>query len=575
MYSKIISRILKSLFICIALSASAHAKEQPTERAKLDIRNGQTTLLVDGKPFIILGGELYNSSASSTRYLDLLWPSLKAMHINTLLVNISWQQFEPTEGQFDYALIDYLIRKADSNGLRLVILWFGSWKNGESSYAPLWVLRDTASYPRVVTNTGVATGTLSVFGQRTLAADRRAYVNLSKRIRERDKSNRVIMMQVQNEVGILGSDFDYSKHGASALNAPVPPRLISHMLSSERRLRPELFNAWLSAGRKQSGSWLEVFGDSIAAREFALAWAYASYINEIAEAGRHELNVPTFVNAWIVQNEKERPGEYPAGGPVSRVMDIYKVAAPAIDLMAPDIYLSDFKGIVGAYQREGNPLFIPESTFDPGRAFYAIGQHCSLGYSPFGIDDGAKWPAFIAAYGVLREMMPLLQERKCSDSSSFGIHKQGAETGQSLELADMTIKIRFPKTDDPAYGIIMRVGANDFYIAGTNLIVEFKSRTSDETINIADVYDGSFVGGKWAPDRLLNGDDTFHNAAVRVYGRINVSGPTFKADSDLPPQPTIANTTALLTPSSTRTEIATPGIYRVRLYRLSASKTAQ
>lgn len=549
----------------LGTGVQAAAAQQP--KAKLETSNGYSTLHVDGRSFVVIGGELYNSSASSSAHLDSLWPQLKRMNLNTVLVNVNWQQFEPKEGQFDYTLIDHLLQRARENDLRLIILWFASWKNGESSYPPLWVREDTRRFPRVINKQGEPLETLSVFGRNSLEADKKAYVRLLQRIREKDRSNRVIMMQVQNEVGILGADFDYSKVASDVLAQRVPPALMSYMASNKFRLRRELLAAWQQAGERANGSWLEVFGDTLEAREFALAWGYASYIGEIASAGRRVLDLPTYVNAWIVQNDKELPGQYPGGGPVSRVMDVYKAAAPAIDLLAPDIYLADFKGIVDDYRRADNPLFVPESTFDPGRAYYAIGEHCALGYSPFGIDDGLKWPAFVAGYGVLQEVQHLLTARQCAERTRFGIHKQGTETGRTIELDDLTVTVRYPRADLPAYGLLLRTGPNEFHIAGVNLIVEFKSRVAGRIARIAEVQDGQFVAGTWRPGRLLNGDDTFHNAAVRVYGRSWIAGPTFATDANLPPQPTIANViTSVSAAGPANGQVPVPGIYRVQLY---------
>ncbi len=564
------SRWCARLILCMGLLGAgmqAAPAAQQLPRAKLATSNGYSTLLVDGRPFVVIGGELYNSSSSSTGHLDTLWPQLKRMNLNTVLVNVNWQQFEPQEGRFDYTLIDHLLQRARENDLRLIVLWFASWKNGESSYPPLWVRGNTKRFPRVVNQKGDPLETLSVFGRNALEADKKAYVKLVQRIRDKDRSNRVIMMQVQNEVGILGSDFDYSKTAAGVLAQPVPPALMSYMAANKPRLRRELMAAWQQAGERAGGSWLEVFGDTVAAREFALAWGYASYIGEIASAGRRVLDLPTFVNAWIVQNDQELPGQYPGGGPVSRVLDVYKAAAPAIDLLAPDIYLADFKGIVDDYRRVDNPLFVPESTFEPGRAYYAIGEHCALGYSPFGIDDGLKWPAFVAGYGVLQEMQHLLVSRQCADRTRFGIHKQGGETGRTIELDDLTVSVRYPRGDLPAYGLLLRTGPTEFYVAGVNLIVEFKSKVAGRIARIAEVHDGQFVGGAWRQGRLLNGDDTFHNAAVRVYGRSWIAGPTFASDVNLPPQPTIANViTSVSAAGPANGQVPVPGIYRVHLY---------
>jgi len=372
------------------------------------------------------------------------------------------------------------------------------------------------------------------------------------------------MMQPQNEVGLLGTDFDYSPLGGAALQQPVPEQLISYLLTNQASLRPEVAALWQGGGRKTNGNWLEVFGDNIRAREALLAWSYARFINELASAGREILDLPTFVNAWIVQNDEELPGGYPAGGPVSRVMDIYKAAAPRIDFLAPDIYLADFRSIAADYVRADNPLFIPESTIDAGRAFYSIGELGALGYSPFGIEDAAGNRAFASGYGVLAEIEHLLLDARRNGQDVRAVMRQGDERFTTVELEDMNIVVDFTTLDQPAYGIVIRTGPLEFYIAGVNLNVRFESKVAGEVLYIADVFEGGFREREWHPGRLLNGDETFHNERVRVYGRTVVTGPTFATDIDLPPQPTA---TAVTGSSATHREITPPGVYRVRLYR--------
>ena len=528
-------------------------------------KNGSATqLMVDNEPYLVIGGELHNSTTSSISYSEPVWDIMKKMNVNTVLAAVTWQQFEPEEGTFDYEIIDYLIESAEKHDKRLMIIWFASWKNGQSSYTPLWVRQDTKRFPRVINSDGKAIETISVFSDELLEADKRAYAALSKRIAERDPTKRIIMMQPENEVGILGTDFDYSELGQSALSSDVPSALLNYMVANKNTLRQELRSVWLAAGEKTSGSWVEVFGDNIYAREFLLAWSYAKFIGEVAEAGRSEHNLPTFVNAWIVQHAKELPGEYPAGGPVSRVMDIYKAAADSIDFLSPDIYLADFKGITADYVRADNPLFVPESTIDAARAFYIIGEHKALGYSPFGIEDGVNDLAFSKAYGVLHEIAPIVLEYQQRDDSIFGVMRQGDEKGHRIELADLSIDVQYTKFDEPAYGIIVRLSEDEFLIAGQHLHVKFESNDSNRVVYIADVYEGEYVDGNWKPGRLMNGDETFHNARVRVYGRIPIVGPTFAFDEDRPPQPTEDNFTE--SSASSKKEVTTPGIYRVRLY---------
>ena len=558
---------LWKLFIYLVLSASFMSSQSAIAQnlpAKLKVADGHAELLVDGKPFLIRGGELHNSTSSSIPYMDQHWASIKKLNVNTVLAAVTWQQFEPTEGQFDYTIIDHLIASAEKHDMRMIILWFGSWKNGQSSYSPLWVRQNAVRFPRVQTKDGRLLETLSVFSPALLDADRRAYVELNRRIRAKDPNHRIIMMQPQNEVGLLGTDFDYSPLGRAALQRPVPQQLLSYLVANKASLRPEVAGLWRNAGYKPKGTWLEVFGDNIHAREALLAWSYASFINQQATAGRQVLDLPTFVNAWIVQNDKELPGAYPAGGPVSRVMDIYKAAAPKIDFLAPDIYLADFRSITKDYTRKDNPLFIPESTIDAGRAFFAIGELGALGYSPFGIEDAAGNRGFASGYGVLAEIEPLLLDARRKGRDVRAAMRQGDERFTYLDLDDMRIIVDYTSLDQPAYGMVIRTGPLEFYIAGVNVNVRFESKKTGEILYIADVFEGEFRDQKWLPGRLLNGDETFHNERVRVYGRTVVTGPTFATDVDLPPQPTASALSANATKNG---EITPPGIYQVRLYR--------
>ena len=88
-------------------------------------------LHVDGKPYLILGAELQNSSMSSAEYMQPIWPKLVDMNINTVLGNVTWEQIEPVEGKFDFDELDLVIKDARAHDLRLVLLWFGSFKNGK------------------------------------------------------------------------------------------------------------------------------------------------------------------------------------------------------------------------------------------------------------------------------------------------------------------------------------------------------------------------------------------------------------------------------------------------------------
>src|ERR1022692_1173740 len=145
-----------------------------------------TQLIVDGRPFLALAGELGNNTATSLENMQPIWPKLVSGNLNCVLVAISWAQMEPTEGNHEFGLVDGLIQEARRNNLRLVFLWLASWKNGMSSYAPVWVKQNTSRFPRVLNRTGNEVEILSTFGHATMDADARAFAALMRHIREVD-----------------------------------------------------------------------------------------------------------------------------------------------------------------------------------------------------------------------------------------------------------------------------------------------------------------------------------------------------------------------------------------------------
>lgn len=115
--------------------ASEH-KSQPPRHPHLHRDENGTKLIVNGKPFLMLAGELHNSSSSSARYMAEVFPAMKEQAINTLLAVVSWEQIEPTEGEFDFSELDRVILDARKHDIHLVLLWFGTYKNALSTYVP-------------------------------------------------------------------------------------------------------------------------------------------------------------------------------------------------------------------------------------------------------------------------------------------------------------------------------------------------------------------------------------------------------------------------------------------------------
>jgi len=518
---------------------------------------GGTQLMVNGKPYLMIAGELHNSSNSTVEYMNSLWEPLQTLNINTVLATVAWEQFEPEEGVYDYTLLDNLVEGARDHNMKVVILWFASWKNGESSYAPSWVKRDTERFPRVLTQDGRRIETLSPFSDHTMQADARAFAAMMRHLKEIDqKEGTVIAIQPENEVGIF-ADMDYNTNALAQYQTAVPQILMDYMLAHKDQLRSELSAVWNEAGNLTAGTWTEVFGDNIWSRSFFVTWQYASYINAVAAAGKAEYALPMFCNCWLVQKDEDLPGVYPNGGPVSRVFDVWKAAAPAIDILCPDIYLSDFKGITADYHREDNPLLIPESKLMPNQAFWAFGEHHALCYSPFGIEDGVGNEQYADANRVLQELTPLITQYQGSNKM-IGIMR----TSDAYERIDTMgdYRLRTTYMADDAYGMIIQTAPDSFVVAGINMRVEFSSVLEGKTGYILQVWEGGYVDGVWHSTRLMNGDETFHNAMLRVRGRCR---PT----SELATNSGAENDSGIFVYSpNTYTKVWSPAIYQVSVY---------
>jgi hypothetical protein len=368
--------------------------------------------LIDGKPFFPLGGQARNSSGYNTEEAETAFLALKLTGGNTLEAPVYWEQVEPQEGQFDFSSVDALLASARRHRVKLILLWFGTWKNGDMDYTPAWVKMDPARFRRVISPTGKDVWVLSSHCQANFEADRRAYTALSQHLKTYDShQHTVIAVQIENEPGILGSDRDYGPDGQADYEKQVPAGLVEKMkLAGPGRIH----DVWMAAGGRESGAWPEVFGD--AAGELMTAWSIAVYIDRLAEAGKAIYNLPMYINVWLGDFGWAMPGEtYPSGGAVSKVLDIYKWFTPHIDLIAPDIYIADARGYefqCAAYARPDNPLFVPESAPGGSNAwnmFRALGNYNAIGYSFFALEH------VVAPDGSVRlEAQPIVDSFRCA-----------------------------------------------------------------------------------------------------------------------------------------------------------------
>jgi beta-galactosidase GanA len=491
-----------------------------------------TQLIIDNKPFIILGGELGNSTATTIQNMQPVWPKLKAMNLNTVLVPVYWELIEAQEGKFDFSLYRDLITEARKNDIKIVFLWFGSWKNSMSSHAPAWVKLNQEKYPRVKDNTGRSQEIMSSFSEKVLQADKLAFENLMTFIKDFDTKDRtVIMMQVENEIGMLPSAKDYQSLAEEAFKQPVPGELIKYLQQNKQNVVPELLQIWKLNGYKTSGNWETVFGRSLATDEIFMAYYYSKFTNKIAEAGKKIYGLPMYVNAALNRAGRE-PGNYPSAGPLPHLMDVWKAAGKSIDFLSPDFYNPDFKHWCDLYTRQGDVLFVPEHAFDntvAAKALFTIANYEGIGFSPFSIESTQKpeEEPLGKMYGLIKELTPLLTANQGQGKIKGVLLSKGdAETVISMGKYELTCKHDYTlswtpgtKTETWPLGsaMIIQTGEDEFYVAGTGVVITFKNFDNKNlNVGLLKVEEGNFENKVWKIKRHLNGDQTHQGRHVDI-----------------------------------------------------------
>ena len=506
---------------CNTMDQKAENKEIP----KLVKQGNVTQLYVDGKPFMILGGELHNSSSSNLEYMKPLWQQVSDLNFNTVITPLSWEIIEPEEGKFDFNLVDSIIIGARQHNMHLVFLWLASWKNGMSSYMPLWVKENYKKYPRIKIQNGATIEVLSTFSDSNVEADSKAFATLMKHIRETDESfHTVLMVQIENEVGVLGDSRDRSEIANKSFSAPVPKELMDYLVKNKEALVPEFKERWEKSGFKTSGNWEEIFGKGEQCDEIFMAWNYARYVNKVAEAGKKEYPIPLYANAWLNQECCPTPGKYPSGGPLAHLFDIWLAGAPSIDIFSPDLYVPEYDYRCQKFTQHCNPLFIPEMPGGEDGAhniFIAIGKYNAIGVSPFGIDriKDPKESALSKSYGIINQISPLILERQAKgEITGFVLNEKNPLITKDLGGYRLEISLDelFGNKSKQGYGIVMTDGQNKFIGAGSGFRVSFSTLTrSDTIVGIGNIDEGAFNKGNWVPGRRLNGDEDAQGLAWR------------------------------------------------------------
>ena len=457
-----------------------------------------TQLVVHGMPFLILGGELGNSSAACPQDIERIFPKLKKMGLNTVLVPVYWDLTEPVEGQFDFTLTDKALQQARENDLKIVFLWFGAWKNSMSCYAPLWFKENHKKYPRAYTQSGKPLEIASAFSEAVYEADHHAFSQWMQHIATVDKEEgTVIMIQIENEIGMLEDARDYSREANKIFNAPVPAEFMTYLQKNKKALHPQMLKKWESQGCKKQGNWQEVFGADIYTDEIFMAWHYAKYVEGLAQTARSIYNIPLYVNA-AMNSRGRKPGEYPSAGPLAHLIDVWHCGAPSIDILAPDLYDNGFTDWVAQYKLHNNPLFIPEIRLTDNnsvRAFYIFGEHDAIGISPFSIEDGSDSPnsPLVQSYARLTELMPLLTKYQ-GKGLMKGLLFDSENKERIIADDDLTITARHFFTlpwDSRATngsiwpeggGILLKLSKNEYIVAGSGSVLEFAKTSEKQTI---------------------------------------------------------------------------------------------
>lgn len=497
----------------------------------LQKKGNKTQLIVNQKPFLIRGGELGNSSATSMESMETIWTKLVDMNLNTVLTPVYWELIEPEERKFDFSLIDDLILRARKENLKLVFLWFGSWKNSMSSHAPAWVKLNQKKYPRVKDDQNRSHEILTPFSENNLQADLNAFKKLMAHIKELDqKEQTVIMIQVENEIGMLPTARDYNPLANEAFKKEVPKELLQYLQKNKEKLVPEFLEIWKKNGFKTSGNWEEVFGKGLHTDEIFMAWYFSKFTNQIAKAGKDIYPIPMFVNAALNAPEK-KPGQYPSAGPLPHLMDVWKAAGNSIDFLAPDFYNPSFKQWNDLFTRQGDPLFIPEHRFDetaPFKGLYAIGHYEAIGFSPFSIESvaDAKKEPLGKIYDLIQQLTPTIEANKGLGKID-GVLLDKENNTQIIKLGDYEFTFKHDYTLNWSDGakadswpmssaIIIEIAKDEFYIAGSGIVVTFKSLKGNLNVGILKTDQGKFEDEKWKTIRHFNGDQTHQGRHLRI-----------------------------------------------------------
>jgi Domain of unknown function (DUF5597)/Beta-galactosidase len=520
-----------AVFVFLATCAVPSVLGQTREIPRLDQKDGHYRLLVDGKPFFILGAQVHNSSGYA-KALDAAWPVLRAIHCNTVMVPVYWEAIEPKQGSFDFSTVDAAVQDARAQRLHLTLSWFGTWKNGAMTYVPSWIKNDPATYPPVLDAAHQPVEALSPMSDANRLADRTAFAAFMRHLKQLDgDTHTVILIQVENEAGVLGTDRDYSPQATTSFEGPVPSEVVSS----------------LSKTASTGSTWTKVFAER--APEVFMSYWTARYMESVAEAGKSIYPLPMYVNVW----PREQPGllrpgfSSPSGGAVAYLLNMWKRLAPHIDIIAPDIYDENedlYRNLLTLYNRSDNPLLVPETGGSVNHAknmFLTFAANNALGISTFGTDGISAddlnkpnaWASEIALnYALFGPAANFWRSLSDAGHMQAAIEEDGL-ANPTLTFDDFDVAVRFGPVLDNYGGprgrgnprrngrvLVGQITPSEFLISGMNANIVLAPRLGSpaKKAMYISVEQGHFEAGAWQTDRLLNGDETAFGLTLPEHG---------------------------------------------------------